>query len=294
MGPGAGAGEHEVVARQVERLDRRRVEGQQRPEGPRAGARLLQEAGVDVALGEAALGAGLVVDRREHVGLGVEIADRAEDPLGSAQVEQEVVNKGNPPRCSSLHGREAYVPARRGSTVSHAGEGHRARLLEIPPMPTRIPALFAVLALLAVPSSALAQSAGDDQYTNPVPQSQAPSSNGSGGGSGSGSGNGSGSGSAPRAPPPARGRPRRPTTRPPRAPRPRTPDPPPATAPTTRRHASQHRPAARSARRPRPAVHLLGPPPAARQRGPGSGPLRDARGRRPGLLARGPRRAPAL
>ena len=59
-------------------------------------------------------------------------------------------------------------------------------------MPTRRIALFAVLALFAVPSSALAQSAGDDQYTNPVPQSQAPTSNGSGGGSGSGSGSGSG------------------------------------------------------------------------------------------------------
>lgn len=60
-------------------------------------------------------------------------------------------------------------------------------------MQTRLSALFAVLALAAAPSSALAQSAGDDQYTNPVPQSQAPSSNGSGGGSGGGSDTTSGS-----------------------------------------------------------------------------------------------------
>ena len=64
-------------------------------------------------------------------------------------------------------------------------------------MPTRRLALFAVLALVAMPSSALAQSAGDDQYTNPLPQTQAPSNSGSGGGSGnSGSGSGSGSGSS--------------------------------------------------------------------------------------------------
>ncbi len=63
-------------------------------------------------------------------------------------------------------------------------------------MPTRRLALFAVLALVAMPSSALAQSAGDDQYTNPLPQTEAPSNSGSGSGSGSsGSGSGAGSGS---------------------------------------------------------------------------------------------------
>ena len=72
-------------------------------------------------------------------------------------------------------------------------------------MRTRRLALFAVLALVAMPSSALAQSAGDDQYSNPVPQTEAPSSNGSGGGSGSsgsgssGSGSGSGAGAGAQA-----------------------------------------------------------------------------------------------
>jgi hypothetical protein len=61
-------------------------------------------------------------------------------------------------------------------------------------MRTRRFALLAVLALLALPSSALAQSAGDDQYTNPLPQTQAPSPSGSPSGSNSGSGGG-GSGS---------------------------------------------------------------------------------------------------
>jgi hypothetical protein len=61
-------------------------------------------------------------------------------------------------------------------------------------MRTRRFALLAVLALLALPSSALAQSAGDDQYTNPLPQTQAPSPSGSNSGSGGGSGGG-GSGS---------------------------------------------------------------------------------------------------
>src|SRR3954465_6083492 len=86
---------------------------------------------------------------------------------------------------------QAYVPARRWSSI---GEGHLPRLLEIPAMRTRRFALLAALALLALPSSALAQSAGDDQYTNPLPQTQAPSPSGSPSGSNSGSGGG-GSGS---------------------------------------------------------------------------------------------------
>jgi hypothetical protein len=62
-------------------------------------------------------------------------------------------------------------------------------------MPTRRLALLAVLAFAVLPSSALAQSAGDDQYTNPVPQVQSPSNSGTTSGS-TGSGSGSGSGSS--------------------------------------------------------------------------------------------------
>src|SRR3954451_22497436 len=48
-----------------------------------------------MAVGETALGAGLVVDRGEDVGLGPRVADRREDALGPAQVEKEVVDERN-------------------------------------------------------------------------------------------------------------------------------------------------------------------------------------------------------
>jgi hypothetical protein len=53
----------------------------------------LQERGVDGAVGEAPFRAGLVVDRREDVGLGPGVADRGEHALGSPEVEQEVVDE---------------------------------------------------------------------------------------------------------------------------------------------------------------------------------------------------------
>src|SRR5262249_13448746 len=52
-----------------------------------------QERGARSARREAPLGAALVVDGGEHVGLRPGVADRREDPLGAAQVEQEVVNE---------------------------------------------------------------------------------------------------------------------------------------------------------------------------------------------------------
>src|SRR3954465_12964933 len=48
-----------------------------------------------MAVGETALGAGLVVDRAEDVGLGPRVADRREDALGPAQVEKEIVDERN-------------------------------------------------------------------------------------------------------------------------------------------------------------------------------------------------------
>lgn len=67
--------------------------------------------------------------------------------------------------------------------------------MRIRPLP-----LLVLLAVLAMPASALAQSAGDDQYTNPVPQTQAPpssgSSSGSGGGGSGSTSTGTGSGSS--------------------------------------------------------------------------------------------------
>ena len=74
-------------------------------------------------------------------------------------------------------------------------------------MPTRRLALCAVLALVAMPSSALAQSAGDDQYTDPVPEApQAPPQTGGGGGGGGGGGAASsGSGGDSQSQPPGTG-----------------------------------------------------------------------------------------
>src|SRR4051812_8373163 len=48
-----------------------------------------------MAVGEAALGARLVVDRGEDVGLGPRVADRRKDALRPAQVEKEVVDERN-------------------------------------------------------------------------------------------------------------------------------------------------------------------------------------------------------
>jgi hypothetical protein len=95
VGPGARARQDEVVAGQVERLDGGRIEGQEHPEGARGGAQALQEGGVDGPVGEPALRALLVVYRREDVGVRPQLGDGQEDPLRSAHVEQEVVDKGN-------------------------------------------------------------------------------------------------------------------------------------------------------------------------------------------------------
>ena len=97
MRPRARGGDDDVVAAQVERLDRVRVQRQQRPERARGRAQLLQERGLRVAVGEPALGALLVVDGGEDVGLRPGVADRREHALGAPQVEQEVVNQRNTP-----------------------------------------------------------------------------------------------------------------------------------------------------------------------------------------------------
>ena len=93
MRPRARGRDDGVVAAQVERLDRVRIERQQRPEGARGRAQALQERGVDRAVREPTLGAALVVDGGEDVGVRPAVADRREHPLGAAQVEQEVVDQ---------------------------------------------------------------------------------------------------------------------------------------------------------------------------------------------------------
>jgi hypothetical protein len=91
--PRARRAHDDVVAAQVERLDRVRVERQERPERPRRGPQALQERGARGACGEAPLGAALVVDGGEDVGLGPRVADGREHPLRAAQVQEEVVHE---------------------------------------------------------------------------------------------------------------------------------------------------------------------------------------------------------
>src|SRR5439155_25224272 len=74
-------------------LHGRRIERQQRAKGPRGRTQPLQERGADVARCEAALRAALVVDRRVDRRLRIELAEREEDALGAAQVEQEVMDE---------------------------------------------------------------------------------------------------------------------------------------------------------------------------------------------------------
>jgi hypothetical protein len=102
-----------VVAAQVERLDRVRIERQQRPEGARGRAQALQERGVDRAVREPTLGAALVVDGGEDVGVRPAVADRREHPLGAAQVEQEVVDQRDASAAMSGRSVRSPCPGRR-------------------------------------------------------------------------------------------------------------------------------------------------------------------------------------
>ena len=165
VGPGARARDHHVVAGQVERLDGGRVERQEGAEVARRGAHPLKERGVDVAVREAGLGAALVVDGREHVGLRPEVAHLQEHAVRAPHADQEVVDQcrawlGPPCRPSNAHGRAVY--AGRAPTLGFAA------------MP-RIVALLLAVSLLALPAAAMAQSAGDEQYADPFGQTDEPS-----------------------------------------------------------------------------------------------------------------------
>jgi hypothetical protein len=93
--PRARRRDHGVVAAQVERLDGVRVERQQRAEGAGGRVQALEKGRARPAGGEAPLGAGLVVDRGEDVGLRPGVAHRREHALRAAEVEQEVVDEGD-------------------------------------------------------------------------------------------------------------------------------------------------------------------------------------------------------
>jgi hypothetical protein len=69
---------------------------------------------------------------------------------------------------------------------------HRGRYIVV--------ALVALLVAVALPAAAVAQSAGEDQYTDPLQGGGGGSSGGGGGSSGGGSGGGGGGGDAPAQP----------------------------------------------------------------------------------------------
>ena len=102
--PRARGGDDDVVAAQVERLDRVRVERQQRAERARGRPQPLQERRLRLAVLEAPLGALGVVDGREDVRVRPRVADRREDALRAAEVEQEVVDECDTGahRCASV------------------------------------------------------------------------------------------------------------------------------------------------------------------------------------------------
>ena len=81
---------------------------------------------MDAAVGEAALGPLLVVDRREQVRRREHVAQREEHALGAAHVDEEVVHEGDP--CSLLHRRASlYRPRHRCGSVWTRAPSRRAR-----------------------------------------------------------------------------------------------------------------------------------------------------------------------
>ncbi len=89
----------------------------------------LQERRPDRALREASLRAPLVVHGGEDVRLGVQVAEDREHPLGSSDIEQEVVNQGDAPGYTGfLHPSRVYATAD-ASTVAGVKVGVDARAL---------------------------------------------------------------------------------------------------------------------------------------------------------------------
>ena len=87
---------------------------------------------MDVAVGEAALGAALVVDRREHVGLRPEVAHLEEHAVRAPHAHEEVVDQcraqlGPPCRPTKAHGAAVYARRRVAATLRrHAPPGDTA------------------------------------------------------------------------------------------------------------------------------------------------------------------------
>src|SRR4051794_32656187 len=159
--PRTRARHDQVESRQVERLDRRGVERQQRPEGPLARAQLLQERRADLAMREAPLGPVLVVDGRVDRGIRIDLAQGEEDPLRSPQIEQEVVYQRHPAWLS--HARSLTTELAEASATNDA-------------MPRRaIPTIAVAVSLALAPATAFADGAGDEQYQDPLAAPTTPS-----------------------------------------------------------------------------------------------------------------------
>ena len=107
------------------------------------------------AVGEAALGALLVVDRREDVGVRPQVADLQEDAVRTADAHQEVVDQRGP-SCPLLrtHPRRVYGRTPRGVAELRLP----SPLLPISAVPARPQALLVLVLLIAlvVPSAAFA------------------------------------------------------------------------------------------------------------------------------------------
>ena len=91
--PRAGARDDELVPLDPESLGREWVEREQWAEALGGGAEPLQERCVNPAIGKAPFGTGLVIHRREQVGLRIHSAQRDECALRAPDIQEEVVDE---------------------------------------------------------------------------------------------------------------------------------------------------------------------------------------------------------
>ena len=94
--PAARARDDDVVAEEVERAERGRIERQSELRVPAQPARVLQEAGAHVHLRERVRHRLCVVERGEDGCLGPDLVQRLDDALGAAVLHEIVVHQRNP------------------------------------------------------------------------------------------------------------------------------------------------------------------------------------------------------
>ena len=159
VGPRRGARDDEVVLAEVKGLDRRRVQRQQRAEGPGRGSQGLQERSVHGAGGEAPLGPLLVVHRGVDRRVGPHLAQLSEHALGPAQIEQEVVHERHPGRRGRALGLTDHGSSLSGQGAQQVASPDRAIRLDAdadrtaPARPCRPSSTSATRGSTAVPSA---------------------------------------------------------------------------------------------------------------------------------------------